>query len=172
MTVHQWRPAPTKGRAATVTLSGTADGPTPEQFAKGDFITGAATGVRRNLTATPLHQALRFGKITQEMFDAGDSFLILRTAAIKIRCGGGQRDSLDHEISGGGEASPEYEARILIRDTDCHRFMGRTGQGLHAAAGAFVVEGISRGKFDTRYLWWRNTHAALRALQEFFQGAK
>jgi hypothetical protein len=172
MTVHQWRSAPTKGRAATVTLSGTADGPTPEQLAKGSFTVAKATGAAINSRGNPLDHAKHFRKITPDMHTAGVKFLKLRTKAKIFRDVKAQRDSLDFGPRGGGDTPVEIQVQTLERDAKCKRFMDRTGPGLYAAAESFVVDGISQGKFDMRYRWWQATHAALRALQEFFQGAK
>jgi len=139
--------------------------PTPERMAKGEWVVGSATRVQRDVASTPLHRAHVLGAISTAMRDAGDAYLALRTAAIRIRCGAGQRDSLDLMPRGGGETSPEYEARVLIKDAQCSRALGYE---LRGAAEAFVVDGLSLGRFDMRRTWWRDTHAALVHLVLFF----
>jgi hypothetical protein len=140
------------------------NGPTPERQAKGVWTVGTSTRVMRDVTATPLHRALHRGAITQQLFAAGEAFLTLRTAAIKIRCGAGQRDSLDLMPRGGGESSPEYEARILAKDAACARWLG----SLAGAVESFVVHDQGADRFDLRYVWWQDTHAALDMLALFF----
>jgi hypothetical protein len=140
--------------------------PTPERQAKGSWTVATGTRAWREETATHLWRAHREGAISLAQREAGDAFYALRYAAIPLRVPGSiQRDSLDILPRGGGETSPEYAARILARDSECAAALG---PDLYGAANVFIVDGQSLGRFDPRYIWWRDVVNALTMLEIFF----
>ena len=146
--------------------------PTPERMAKGDWTIGKATGAHRCTRSIRLYNAHANGHITGGMKAAGDAYLALRMAAVKIHGGSLQRDSLDLMPRGGGETSPEYSARIKERDRECTKALTVIDKGrvssLQGWVEAFVVQNTALGKYDMRYRWWQGTTAGLRALVVFF----
>lgn len=175
-TAPKWKPAPSKGKAAPadnapkpVDNSPTAEHRQHATFTCGvvnDPVTRRAVKVYRK--NSPLDIALAKGRISRGQFLAGGAYAEHRARWLAlIEAGATGGCALDMTPRGGGEASPEYAARVSERERKMR--IAVSAEQLNAVEVFVVDEKKPRRGYDPRINpQWRLTFEGLDALAEFF----